>query len=296
MISAVPPRRGSDAVSPTAHYTGQTWVRNGLSAPGLATWEGRVMFDALRPTMALSRLLGGPTLEGLLLARHRIIDSRLEVAIESGRVGQVLEVACGMSPRGWRFAQRHGDQLTYVEADLPGMAERKRSALAEMNSLSDHHRVVELDVFRDGGPGSLDAALATLDPERGTAIITEGLLTYFDDDAVIATWGRFAAGLAKFPSGLYLADLRLAGTSRDRVEQVFNVALSGFVRGKVHPHFLDEAEAAATLEAAGFDEARVHRGNTHPAAADVSGDPGAALIRVVEGTTQPDSDAAKSRE
>ena len=26
-------RGGSDAVSPTAHYTGQVWVRNGLSPP-----------------------------------------------------------------------------------------------------------------------------------------------------------------------------------------------------------------------------------------------------------------------
>jgi hypothetical protein len=33
-------RRGPDAVSPTAHYTGHVWVRNGLSHPELATWEG----------------------------------------------------------------------------------------------------------------------------------------------------------------------------------------------------------------------------------------------------------------
>ena len=38
--------RGSDAISPTAHYTGHVWVRNGLSHPELATREGRVMFDA----------------------------------------------------------------------------------------------------------------------------------------------------------------------------------------------------------------------------------------------------------
>jgi O-methyltransferase involved in polyketide biosynthesis len=164
------------------------------------------------------------------------------------------------------------------------MAERKRGALAEMGSLSDHHRVAELDVLRDGGEGSLDAVLGSLDPDRGVAVITEGLLTYFDDETVLATWRRFAAGLARFPHGLYLADLRLAGTSVDPVERVFNAALSGFVRGRVHPHFVDEAEAAAALEAAGFMEARLHRGDAHPAAAKVSGDPGAALIRVVEAT------------
>src|SRR5687768_7080039 len=96
-------RRGSDAISPTAHYTGQVWVRNGLSRPELDTWEGRALFGALGPAMAMSRKLGGPTLEGLLLARHRVIDDLLAQAIEDRGVRQVIEPACGMSPRGWRF-------------------------------------------------------------------------------------------------------------------------------------------------------------------------------------------------
>ncbi len=282
MIPGLGLRRGPDAVSPTAHYTGQTWVRNNLSHPELATWQGRVFHDALRPAMAISRVLGGPTLEGLLLARHRIIDHQLEEAIEGGRVSQVIEAACGMSPRGWRFASRYGHRLTYVEADLPAMAERKRSALDRMGSLSETHRVANLDVLRDDGPDSLDSLVGTLDTDRGLAIITEGLLTYFNDEDVISTWCRIAAALRRFPIGLYLADLRLAGRSLDPAEQVFNAALSGFVRGRVYPHFVDEADAAAALEAAGFDEARLYSGGLHPAAADVRGDPGASLIRVIE--------------
>src|SRR5918912_703704 len=130
-------RRGSDAISPTAHYTGHVWGRNGLSHPELATLEGRVFFDALAPAMLASRAVGGPTLEGLLLARHRIIDELLTEAIEDGRVAQVIEIAAGMSPRGWRFAQRYGERLTYVEADLPAMAARKRQALERMGSLGE---------------------------------------------------------------------------------------------------------------------------------------------------------------
>ena len=67
--------QGSGAVSPTAHYTGETWVRSGLSHPELATWQGRALHRALVLPIAASRTLGGPTLDGLLLARHRIIDS-----------------------------------------------------------------------------------------------------------------------------------------------------------------------------------------------------------------------------
>ena len=58
----------------------------------------------------------------MLLARHHLIDHRLHAAIESGRVGQVIEVAAGLSPRGWRFASRYGSRLTYLEADLPATA------------------------------------------------------------------------------------------------------------------------------------------------------------------------------
>ncbi len=76
--------------------------------------------------MTVNAILGRGTLESYLLARHRAIDSLLTTAIEEHGIRQVIEVAAGLSPRGWRFAQRYGDRLTYIEADLPGMAERKR--------------------------------------------------------------------------------------------------------------------------------------------------------------------------
>src|SRR5919202_1822100 len=145
----LPLRSRADAISGTAHYTGHVWVRNGLSHPELATWEGHLAWAAVAPSMTAIRVLGGPTLEAMLLARHRIIDALLAAAIEDGRVAQVVEVACGMSPRGWRFAQRYGERVTYVEADLPAMAARKRRALERMGTASEHHRTVELDALRD---------------------------------------------------------------------------------------------------------------------------------------------------
>jgi O-methyltransferase involved in polyketide biosynthesis len=275
---------GSGAVSPTAHYTGETWVRNGLSHPQLATWQGRLLHRTLAPALAASRTFGGPTLEGLLLARHRIIDAILDEKIEAG-VSQVVEVACGMSPRGWRFSQRYGDRLAYVEADLPAMAQRKREALARMGSLGDRHRVVDLDVLREGGPGSLESLAGELDPERGLAIVTEGLLTYLDDDTVDALWARLAQVLGRFPKGVYLSDLRFARRDRGLPERAFDVILGAFVRGKVHAYRGDEATAAASLRAAGFERARLHRGDEHPAAAEVRGDPGAGVVCVIEALT-----------
>jgi O-methyltransferase involved in polyketide biosynthesis len=255
----IPLHRGPDAISPTAHYTGHVWVRNGLSHPELATFEGRLLFDSLLPAMTVSHALGGPTLEGLLLARHRIIDELLAGAIDDGRVAQVIEVACGMSPRGWRFAERYGERLTYVEADLPAMAERKRRALERVGSLSDRHRVAEIDALRDDGPQSLAAVAETLDPGRGLAIVSEGLLTYFDEETVLGMWRRFARELARFSAGLYLADLYPGGAPRAGVERAFMAVLSAFVQRRVHAHFDSEAAAVDALIAAGFAEARLHR-------------------------------------
>ena len=247
----------SDRIGPTAHYTGYVWARNGLSHPELETIEGRILFDSLQPAMIASRLAGGPTLEAYLLARHRAIDALLDSAIERGEVSQVVEVACGLSPRGWRFARRYGQKIVYVEADLPEMAARKRRALERMGSLSEHHRVREVDALRaDDGPGTLAAIAAELDPDRGLAIITEGLLGYISTDAVDGIWRRFARTLSRFPVGRYISDLHLGGSVTPQV-RVFRLLLSAFVRGPVYLHFSDARQAEAALATAGFASAEV---------------------------------------
>jgi len=240
-----------------------------------------VLNGALALPLAASRSLGGPTLEGLLLARHRIIDSILEELVEEG-VGQVVEAACGMSPRGWRFSERYGDRLTYIEADLPAMARRKREALERMGSLGEHHRVVDLDILRDDGPGSLEAVTAGLDPDRGLAIVTEGLLTYFDADTVESLWARLAQVLARFERGVYLADLRVARQDRGASERAFALVLGAFVRGRVHVYRGDEAGSESALRRAGFEGVRLHRCDRHPAAGEAGSDPAAAAIHILE--------------
>jgi O-methyltransferase involved in polyketide biosynthesis len=172
-------------------------------------------------------------------------------------VGQVVEVACGLSPRGWRFARRYGQNIVYVEADLPEMAARKRRALERMDSLGEHHRVREVDALRaDDGPGTLAAIAAELDPDRGLAIITEGLLGYISTDAVDGIWRRFARTLSRFPLGRYISDLHLGGSVTAEV-RVFRLLLSAFVRGRVYLHFSDAREAEAALASAGFASAEV---------------------------------------
>jgi len=272
----------SDSISPTAHYTGYVWLRHGLSDPSLATMEGRLLFESLHPIMRVSGALGGPSLETYLLARHRAIDSLLARAIERGGVSQVLEVAAGLSPRGRRFAQRYGEQITYVEADLPAMAARKRRALAKLGTLDDHHQVRDLDALRASGPGSLAELAGRLDRGRGLAIVTEGLLGYLSPESLDSLWRRFAATLSQFPVGRYVSDLHL-GSAQTLEVRAFRVVLSAFVRGRVYLHFSDAEQAAAQLREAGFRTASVR-----PAAriTGAAADRGAHLAHILEASTE----------
>jgi O-methyltransferase involved in polyketide biosynthesis len=268
-------------VSPTAHYTGYVWARNGLSDPALETLEGRILFESLRLPMTVNAVLGRGTLESYLLARHRAIDALLERAINDGRVAQVVEVAAGLSPRGLRFTRRHGDRLTYVEADLPDMVARKRAALERIESLSDRHRVEEVDALREQGPGSLAELTSRLDTGAGLAIITEGLLGYLEKDSVRDIWRRFAHTLSAFEHGTYISDIHMGELQNVQV-RVFRVFLSLFVRGRVYLHFGNEHEILEALRDAGFNSAEVRQAS---AIVGKEGDTGWRLAHIIEAST-----------
>jgi O-methyltransferase involved in polyketide biosynthesis len=249
----------SSWISPTAHYTGHVWWRNGLSHPAFRTGTGRAFFAALEPINQLSRITGGPTLEAMLIARHRVIDHLLETAIAAGEIDQVLEVAAGLSPRGHRFVERY-PELIYVEADLPGMAARKRDVLEAAGSLSDRHPVVTIDALADDGPESVGAICErTFERDRGVAILTEGLINYFPTATVEGIWARFAAALEPFTAGLYLSDLTCdEDIGQIRGGRAFRLLLNQLTRGSQHRYFSGAEETCAALIDAGFVDAELH--------------------------------------
>lgn len=263
----------SARISPTAHYTGFVWYRHGLSPRRLATRRGRVMFHALQgPMAAAARATGVLTLEQMLLQRHLMIDHFLEEAIASGRVTQVVEVAAGMSGRGHRFVARH-DHLVYVEADLPGMVARKARALGPRPS---RHRLIAVDALVDTGPRSLEHEIGPgLDTDAGIALVTEGLLTYFDPESVNGMWTRFVRLLSNHPRGLYLSDAHLEDAAHDApFSRAFRHFLGLFARGRVHLLAKTSDELVERLRRHGFDDADVHLPREHPEIADLpSGGP-----------------------
>ncbi len=202
--------------------------------------------------MTANELLGRGTLEAYLLARHRAIDALLERAIDEGGVSQVIEVAAGLSPRGWRFTERYGERLTYVEADLPGMAARKRRALERIGSLSERHRIVVLDALRDDGPESLAALTERTRPDQGPGDHHRGAAGLPGDATMCGpSGGGSRLRSAASPVGRYISDIHLASVA-DLQVRAFRVLLSAFVRGRVYLHFDSAEDVVAALLAAGF--------------------------------------------
>jgi O-methyltransferase involved in polyketide biosynthesis len=271
---------GWERVSPTAHYTGYVWASHGVGDPRLATREGRLLYAMTGLVQTPVGLLGGPRLEHFLLARHRIMDRLLTAEIESGRVSQVVELAAGMSPRGLSYVQAHPD-LTYVETDLPAMAERKRVELDRIGTGSAHHRVESVDVF---GP-ELVRLFDSLDPDAGVAVVTEGLLNYLATPQVEQLWDRLGEQLARFPFGCYTSDIHLDPGPR-YTDRAFAGVLGLVVLGRVHFHYDDEAGAESALLRAGFSDARLHAPSEYAAELPDMDTPGADRVRVVEAVVE----------
>jgi O-methyltransferase involved in polyketide biosynthesis len=260
----------SARISPTAHYTGFVWYRNGLSPARLATRRGRLMFHALQGPMAVgSRSLGGLTLEMMLLQRHLVIDHLLDEAIRSGAVTQVVEIASGMSGRGHRFVARH-PALVYIEADLVGMIARKRRALGARPA---RHQLIAVDALAESGSLSLGRRLPPLlEHTDGCAFITEGLLPYFRPDLSNRLLGRLLELMRCHPRALYVSDIHLAdATHAQPFVRAFRRFLGVFARGEVHLFARDHEQLLSIMARIGFDDARVHLPAEH---ADLEGMPG----------------------
>ncbi|MBM7061390.1 class I SAM-dependent methyltransferase [Pseudomonas sp. UL073] len=246
-------RADSAHISPSAHYTGYVWYRHQLSEPAFATGFGRFAHTLLTPLTWGVRELAGLDLENILLQRHLLIDARLTAAIETGGVRQVVEIACGLSPRGRRFCQRY-PQLRYLEADLPGMAARKRLLLHSEGWLDSRHRVRDVDILAEQGERSLAALFAELDRNEPVLVITEGLVNYFPLALLEGFWTRLATQLAAFPRGSYLTELYPDLREHPRYRQLrWGIDLVGrLTRGGYWLHYRSTAAIAAAFHGCGF--------------------------------------------
>lgn len=252
----------SDRISITGHYTGSVWYYNEMSLESLVTPVGKFMYHGMQPLNRISNRLIGLDMDSHLLQRHEIIDHLLTNYIEAGECSQVLEIACGLSPRGTTFKNRYpGDALNYIEVDLPAMANRKRKVLQSEQLLNDYHQVLDCDILETHGPLSLESLFADqLDPNRPTVVITEGLVNYFPLTVIAGVWQRLTQLLKGMPKGAYISDLYPLLHDHKRVKwlQRSKKLVEFVARGEVPLHFNSHEEIEENFLNYGYSSLSIH--------------------------------------
>lgn len=248
----------TSSISFTAHYTGQVWACHGLSHPAWQTTLGKGLYGALGPFEWCARKIIGTDFRTFLLQRHLLIDHLLHQAIAKHPNLQVVEIACGLSPRGQRFCSQYPN-LRYIETDLPSMARRKNALLRKQNLRSPLHYATPVDVFAKGRH-SINAVFSEhLHNNAPVLVITEGLVNYFPLATITPVWQQLAHTLQQYPAGYYLSDnyllneQRFAGTI-GKLSRVLGTA----ARSKVSFHFAGEAEIASYFQQLGFSETHLY--------------------------------------
>src|SRR5690606_16587065 len=126
---------------------------------------------------------------------------------------------------------------------------------------------------------------ASLDPEQGTAIITEGLMNYLAPDDARAVWQRIARTLRRFPQGHYLCDAYLREEQRNLAMAAFGAVLQVFVRGRMHVHFRTAADAQQAMNRAAFGDSALIGTRNIPQARERAAVRGGDRVRILHART-----------
>lgn len=241
-------------ISFTAHYTGYIWYQMGISHPVFATAKGKTLAALVHPIESWAEKYVGGSMRTTLKQRHTMLDQHLEDLIQKYPDLQVLEIACGLSPRGWWFRQHH-PSICYRELDLPDMAAIKQAALQQIETDADD--VLSVDLFTE----AFASAFTVFDPHRPLVVISEGLINYFEKPLLqqliqaIANYGR------DFKQLHYLTDLYPEPTQNKLATIIWNSSrlLKWMSRSAFSFHFKTPKEVEHFFHEAGFHQVIVQQ-------------------------------------
>lgn len=243
-------------ISISAHYTGYVWYKNGLSRAEFVTGTGQFANVLISPVNAIMKGITGAHMDVFLLQRHLVLDHLLSELIEQG-AEQIVELAAGLSPRGFRISEKYA-HITYIETDLPGMAARK-SALLKSLKRPERHRATACNILADAGEDSISGILNSLDKNKKTVIISEGLVNYFPLSMIRPVWANVAKELKAFPEAYYLTDLypNLVEHPHYRYVKMTQKLVELFTRGKWPLHYNNNEEIKQGFLQDGFSQVDV---------------------------------------
>ncbi len=114
-------------------------------------------------------------MSAMLELRYKSLSRLLEKEMAERGITQVLELACGIQPRG--LIATSSPEITYVESDLPEMAQEKRNLVSELDPKAlerDNYRIESLNILDQS---DVERVIIAFD-SGPIAIINEGLLPY----------------------------------------------------------------------------------------------------------------------
>lgn len=240
-------------ISFTAHYTGYIWYLLGISHPALASRKGKRLASFLHPLETLAERFVGGSMRSTLRQRHQLIDRQLNELISQYPNLQVVEIAAGLSPRGWRYRQQYPN-VSYIEMDLPDMATAKRQALAKIDPTAT---IIGVDLFSP----EFKQHIQQLDHQRPLVIISEGLVNYFTKDMLKQLWQSFSDVLADFEAGYYITDIYPEPIKHKLAKLIWNSSklLKVLSKSAFAFHFQSPIEATDFLKSTGFQTVAVYQ-------------------------------------
>jgi len=183
-----------------------------------------------------------------------MIDEHLCQLIEQHPQFQVLEIACGLSPRSWNFRQKF-PEINYRELDLPDMAKIKTQALQQI----DQHapEVLTADIFSE----ELDCIFQMFDRNQPLVVISEGLINYFDQRMLGILMQGITENAQYFPAVHYLSDIYPEPVKNKLANFIWSSSrlLKFMSRSAFTFHFKSPQELQHFFQDAGFDQVEVQQ-------------------------------------
>ncbi len=226
----------------------------GISHEALATSKGKSLAYLVHPLESWAEKYVGGSMRTTLKQRHTMLDHDLEKLIQENPDLQVLEIACGLSPRGWWFRQ-HYPSITYRELDLPDMAQTKQNALQQIEKNAPE--ILSVDLFTE----AFAQAFEVFDPNRPLVVISEGLINYFDKDLLKQLIQSIVHYCASFKKFHYLTDLYPEPVKNKLASIIWNSSklLKLMSRSSFSFHFKTPLEVKGFFEDAGFSQVSIEQ-------------------------------------
>ncbi|WP_180113537.1 MULTISPECIES: class I SAM-dependent methyltransferase [unclassified Acinetobacter] len=239
-------------ISFTAHYTGYIWYSMGISHPVFATRKGKFLARLVHPLESWAEKNVGGSMRSTLKQRHAMIDQHLDQLIAQHPQLQVLEIACGLSPRGWNFRTKH-PEINYRELDLPDMAKIKTQALKQIDPHAPE--VLTGDIFTQ----DFERIFQSFNPERPLVVISEGLINYFDQTLLNKLLQGITEYGASFQELHYLTDIYPEPVKNRLARFIWasSKLLKVMSRSAFTFHFQSPAELQQFFSHTGFEEVDV---------------------------------------